>query len=218
MRSSSRRLIHNALRGPAAVESAAHGARRCCPRQAPAQTLVHRCGKTCGERKIPANRRLFAALVACVERLRRGSRRCYARPPRDPPRGASERVEQRHRADRRTPVGRRLRPAPGGTQRDDLRDLVRRRRRRASSSDDTFSLVVPNDFTREWIEGHFLGFVKAAARDALGARRPGRRSTVARGRRRPASRRRRRPPRAACSAGGERPAARRTRSTRSTSS
>ena len=39
--------------------------------------------------------------------------------------------------------------------------------RQASSSDDTFSLVVPNDFTREWIEGHFLGFVKAAARDAL---------------------------------------------------
>ncbi len=35
-------------------------------------------------------------------------------------------------------------------------------------SDDTFSLVVPNDFTREWIEGHFLGFVKAAARDTLG--------------------------------------------------
>ncbi len=33
---------------------------------------------------------------------------------------------------------------------------------------DTFSLVVPNDFTREWIEGHFLGFVKAAARDTLG--------------------------------------------------
>ncbi len=34
--------------------------------------------------------------------------------------------------------------------------------------DDIFSLVVPNDFTREWIEGHFLGFVKAATRDALG--------------------------------------------------
>lgn len=34
--------------------------------------------------------------------------------------------------------------------------------------DGVFSLVVPNDFTREWIEGHFLGFVKAAARDALG--------------------------------------------------
>jgi chromosomal replication initiator protein len=33
---------------------------------------------------------------------------------------------------------------------------------------DAFSIVVPNDFTREWIEGHFLGFVRAAARDALG--------------------------------------------------
>ena len=34
--------------------------------------------------------------------------------------------------------------------------------------EETFTLLVPNDFTREWIEGHFLGFVKAAARDALG--------------------------------------------------
>jgi chromosomal replication initiator protein len=35
-------------------------------------------------------------------------------------------------------------------------------------SADAFSLVVPNDFTREWIEGHFLGFVRVAARDAIG--------------------------------------------------
>ncbi len=34
--------------------------------------------------------------------------------------------------------------------------------------DDTFSLVVPNDFTREWIEANFLGFLKGAVRDALG--------------------------------------------------
>ena len=34
--------------------------------------------------------------------------------------------------------------------------------------DDTFSLVVPNDFTREWIEGNFLSFVKGAVRDSLG--------------------------------------------------
>jgi chromosomal replication initiator protein len=33
---------------------------------------------------------------------------------------------------------------------------------------DAFSVLVPNDFTREWIEGHFLGFVRAAAREALG--------------------------------------------------
>ncbi|MGL6279080.1 MAG: chromosomal replication initiator protein DnaA [Gaiella sp.] len=34
--------------------------------------------------------------------------------------------------------------------------------------DGALSVTVPNDFTREWIEGHFLGFVRAAARDALG--------------------------------------------------
>ena len=33
---------------------------------------------------------------------------------------------------------------------------------------DSFQIVVRNDFTREWIEGHFLGLIKAAARDALG--------------------------------------------------
>jgi chromosomal replication initiator protein len=33
---------------------------------------------------------------------------------------------------------------------------------------DVFQIVVGNDFTREWIEGHFLGLIKAAARDALG--------------------------------------------------
>ena len=35
-------------------------------------------------------------------------------------------------------------------------------------ADDSFSIVVPNDFTREWIEGHFLGFLKAATADTLG--------------------------------------------------
>ena len=33
---------------------------------------------------------------------------------------------------------------------------------------DAFQIVVGNDFTREWIEGHFLGLIKAAARDTLG--------------------------------------------------
>ena len=35
-------------------------------------------------------------------------------------------------------------------------------------TDDSFSVSLPNDFTREWIEGHFLGFVRAAVRDVLG--------------------------------------------------
>src|SRR4029079_16722059 len=38
-------------------------------------------------------------------------------------------------------------------------------------SDDAFVLGVPNDFTREWIEGHFLGLIGAAVRDATGQER-----------------------------------------------
>ena len=33
---------------------------------------------------------------------------------------------------------------------------------------DAFVLNVPNDFTREWIEGHFLGLIEAAIRDVAG--------------------------------------------------
>jgi chromosomal replication initiator protein len=38
-------------------------------------------------------------------------------------------------------------------------------------SDDAFVLAVPNDFTREWIEGHFLGLIGAAVRDVTGQER-----------------------------------------------
>ena len=38
-------------------------------------------------------------------------------------------------------------------------------------TDDTFVLAVPNDFTREWIEGHFLELIRAAVRDATGQER-----------------------------------------------
>jgi chromosomal replication initiator protein len=34
--------------------------------------------------------------------------------------------------------------------------------------DNDFTIAVPNDFTREWIEGHFLGLIRAAVRDVLG--------------------------------------------------
>ena len=37
---------------------------------------------------------------------------------------------------------------------------------------DTFVLAVPNDFTRDWIEGHFRGLIGAAIRDVLGHERP----------------------------------------------
>src|SRR5213592_5033509 len=35
-------------------------------------------------------------------------------------------------------------------------------------SDDEFVLSVPNAFTRDWIEGHFLGLIRAAVGDATG--------------------------------------------------
>ena len=35
-------------------------------------------------------------------------------------------------------------------------------------NDDAFVLAVPNDFTREWIEGHFVDLISAAVRDATG--------------------------------------------------
>jgi chromosomal replication initiator protein len=37
--------------------------------------------------------------------------------------------------------------------------------------DEAFVLAVPNDFTREWIEGHFLDLIRAAAKDASGTER-----------------------------------------------
>src|SRR3954453_15680137 len=39
-------------------------------------------------------------------------------------------------------------------------------------SDASFVLAVPNDFTRVWIEGHFLGLIGAAIRDVTGEERP----------------------------------------------
>jgi chromosomal replication initiator protein len=39
-------------------------------------------------------------------------------------------------------------------------------------STERFVLGVPNDFTRDWIEGHFLGLIGAAIRDVTGAERP----------------------------------------------
>jgi chromosomal replication initiator protein len=43
--------------------------------------------------------------------------------------------------------------------------------RGAEIDDDAFVVEVPNDFTREWIETHFLGLIRAAVRDATGHER-----------------------------------------------
>src|SRR5437868_14575016 len=38
-------------------------------------------------------------------------------------------------------------------------------------TDEEFVLSVPNDFTRDWIEGHFLGLIRATVGDATGRER-----------------------------------------------
>ena len=38
-------------------------------------------------------------------------------------------------------------------------------------SDDAFVISVPNDFTREWIDGHFRDLIRAAVRDVTGQKR-----------------------------------------------
>jgi chromosomal replication initiator protein len=42
--------------------------------------------------------------------------------------------------------------------------------RGADVADDALVVAVPNDFTREWIEGHFLDLIRAIVRDATGHR------------------------------------------------
>src|SRR3954466_14096981 len=39
----------------------------------------------------------------------------------------------------------------------------------AALDDNAFTVGVPNDFTREWIEGHFLDLIRAAVKDASGS-------------------------------------------------
>ena len=41
----------------------------------------------------------------------------------------------------------------------------------AELTDELFLISVPNGFTREWIEGHFLGLISAAVRDVTGQER-----------------------------------------------
>ena len=41
----------------------------------------------------------------------------------------------------------------------------------AGLDDETFVLEVPNDLTREWIEGHFLGLIRAIVQDTTGRER-----------------------------------------------
>jgi chromosomal replication initiator protein len=98
------------------------------------------------------------------------SRRCYAR--RFPEAGESER-ERVNRHPELTAEG--LWREVGGRLKEALNETTYQtwfaEAEGVELSDDTFVIVVPNDFTREWIEGHFLGLIQAAVRDATGQER-----------------------------------------------
>ncbi|HET8741179.1 MAG TPA: chromosomal replication initiator protein DnaA [Gaiella sp.] len=98
---------------------------------------------------------------------RRRSERWYARAPATP-RGAS-RTALEHAGDRSAEhlwddVSRRLRETLNETTHATWFGAATG----GHVSDEAFVVVVPNDFTREWIESHFLGLVRAATRDAVG--------------------------------------------------
>ena len=81
------------------------------------------------------------------------------------PRGAPE------RADCSITLERRVGPFARHPQREDLPQLVRRGRRGRARRRDASSLAVPNDFTREWIEGRFADLIRAGVTDATGSER-----------------------------------------------
>jgi chromosomal replication initiator protein len=95
-------------------------------------------------------------------------RRCYCRAPRDP-------FDQEHCDGVEHPneltaeslwseVSARLREALNDTTFQTWFGQVEP----AEVSGDTLVLAVPNGFTREWIEGHFLDLIRAGAKDAAG--------------------------------------------------
>jgi chromosomal replication initiator protein len=98
-----------------------------------------------------------------------GQARCYARPfPRAErsPQVGVERQQLLTPEELWTEVSERLRGALNeSTYRTWFSDTEG-----VDLSDEAFVLRVSNDFTREWIEGHFLGLINAAVRDAAGGK------------------------------------------------
>ena len=121
-----------------------------------------------GGEKVPANRHIFL----CVATVEQPPDRCYARHP----------VTNLRSVDNLTPdhsdavlnpdglwseVASRLKGALNeGTYRSWFGEA-----RGLEVTDDALVVAVPNDFTREWIEGHFAGLMRAALRDATGSDR-----------------------------------------------
>jgi len=102
--------------------------------------------------------------------LERPGRRCYCRrsyPQRRRALGVVVRQQELTAEDLWTEVSGRLKGALNDTTYGTWFGDVSSR----ELTDEAFVLSVPNDFTREWIEGHFLDLIGAAVRDAAGSER-----------------------------------------------
>ena len=123
------------------------------------------------ERVFPANQALFAQ--------RPWSESAHLAPRFDGAiLGASALRAEDERDPWSTPSSRRRRASGTTSQRGCAAPSTRRRSATGSArstpsrvDDDAFVLAVPNDFTREWIEGHFVELIRAAMKDATGAER-----------------------------------------------
>src|SRR5690242_5533924 len=130
---------------------------------APQTPRFHTCGELCGTGELPANsifsigphghcRPTSTLLCSPIRRVGRGS-------------GAGVQREIELTAERLwSEVAARLRAA--------LNETTYRtwfsEARGVGIGERSFVLGVPNDFTRDWIEGHFLGLIGAAIRDVTG--------------------------------------------------
>ena len=102
--------------------------------------------------------------------IERPRARCYARPPERQSRSVTTGVEQQIELSAEgiwNDVAARLREALNDTTFQTWFGEVAG----AEIDGDALAIAVPNDFTREWIEGHFLDLIRAAARDVSGVDR-----------------------------------------------
>jgi chromosomal replication initiator protein len=128
----------------------------------------HTCGNSCGRGRKPCKGSLFYPLAARIECT---EGHWYARlsvPPRkESTAGDVERGQLLTAEDLWTAISDRLKGALNDTTYGTWFSDAEGR----ELNDDAFVLAVPNDFTREWIEGHFVDLINAALRDATGEER-----------------------------------------------
>jgi chromosomal replication initiator protein len=126
---------------------------------------------TCEQRvdrdEIPGKRRFSTRQLSTGRGVERAQRRCYSRRSSESGKGANRGVEPAQKlsaGDLWSDVSARLQDALN----DQTYTTWFAEAEGSQLDGENFTISVGNDFTREWIEGHFLGLLEAAVRDKLG--------------------------------------------------